>query len=105
MSRRVTRYTWGSGRGQEIHAEERTRLDGTATWRVGHGWGCWTRDRVGMVHEPSPSSRTEEWLHAARWTREEAMAEGPKALEFMVDEAAAAAAAETAALEAAGGGE
>lgn len=88
-SHRVTRYTWGV-RGNEIHAEERPQRDGSVLWRVGHDFGCWTRDRIGMVYEPSPSMapgyrswRTDEWLQNARWTYAEAMVEGPRALAYL----------------------
>jgi hypothetical protein len=77
---RVTRYTWGSGLHDQVHAEERIKSDGTRHWRVGLERECWTRDRCGLVWEPSPSSRDDEWFKMARWTMEEAMEEGPKAL-------------------------
>jgi len=77
---RVTRYTWGSGPHDEVNVEERRQRDGTVLWRVGTDFGAWTRDRHGFELEPSPSSRTEKWLRRARWTLDEALVEGPKAL-------------------------
>ena len=79
---RVSCYTLGTAP-EEVRIEERRQPDGSTAWRVGTLYGCWTRERVGFVVEPLPSSRDAEWLQNARWTWVEAMVEAEKALDHL----------------------
>lgn len=80
---KVTRYTWGFGEEVEIHAEAKPQRDGSILWRVGNRFGCWTRERIGICWETRPSNRDEDFFRDFRWSFDEAMVEGPKALAFM----------------------